>query len=166
MAEIRHAPPWQDGALVLDLDRVGGLALDDLEALERRREVSIGAVSGACTGVRLAAALAVDLLVAAPGATFGRPGDWSDVVVRRGAGIAGRKAIGYLAMTERTIGAELARTWGIVSRVEDDPLAAAAALADAIAARSPRAVATIRAQAHAGAAADYLETRCTGRVTH
>jgi enoyl-CoA hydratase/carnithine racemase len=71
----------------------------------------------------------------------------------------------YLALTGRTIDAELARTWGIVSRIADEPLAAAAALADEIAARSPRAVATILRQAHWGAAADYTETRFTGRLT-
>jgi enoyl-CoA hydratase/carnithine racemase len=165
VADVRTGAPWPGGPLVVDLDRLGGLSLDDLEALERRTEVSIGAVSGACEGPALATALAVDLLVAAPGATFGRPGDWSDVVIRRGTGVAGRKVTAYLALTGRTIDAELARTWGIVSRIADEPLAAAATLADEIAARSPRAVATILRQAHGGAAADYTETRLTGRIT-
>jgi enoyl-CoA hydratase/carnithine racemase len=71
----------------------------------------------------------------------------------------------YLTMTGRTIDAELACLWGIVSRVSDDPLATAVALADEVAARSPRAVATILRQAHAGAAADYAQTPFTGRVS-
>lgn len=165
MAEVRTAAPWPRGPLVVDLDGLVGLSLDDLEALERRPEASIGAVSGACEGPALAAAMAVDLVVAAPGATFGRPGDWSDVVIRRGTGISGRKVTAYLAMTGRTIDAELALTWGLVSRVADEPLAAAATLAEEIGARSPRAVATILRQAHRGAAADYTETRLTGRIT-
>lgn len=165
MADVRMSAPWPGGPLVVDLDQLGGVSLDDLESLERRTEVSIGAVSGACEGQALAAALAVDLVVAAPGATFGRAGDWSDIVVRRGTGVAGRKVMAYLALSGRTIDAGLARTWGIVSSLSDEPLAAAAALADEIAARSPRAVATILRQAHRGAAADYTETRLTGRIT-
>lgn len=164
MAEVRAGAPWPEGALVVDLDRIEAVTIADLEALERRTSVTIGAVTGSCEGPALAAALAVDLLVAGPDATFGRAGDWADVVIRRGTGIAGRKVAAYLALTERTIGAELARTWGIVSRIAEDPLAAAAQLADEIDARSPRAVATILRQAHRGAAADYVETRLTGRV--
>lgn len=162
MAELAARPPWPEGPLVVDLDRLADVSLDDLEALERRGAVSVGAVSGRCEGPALAAALAVDLLVAAPGAALGRPGEWANVVVRRGAGIAGRKVAAYLALTERLVAAEQARTWGIVSRVADDPLAAAAALADEIGSRSPRAVRTILRQAHRGAAADYAQARLTG----
>jgi enoyl-CoA hydratase/carnithine racemase len=165
VADVRNAPPWPDAAFVLALDALAPPALAELEALERRQAPVIGAVAGACEGAALAAAFAVDLLVAAPGATFGRAGEWTDLVVRRGAGIAGRKVVAYLTTTQRTIDAELARTWGIVSRVADDPVAAATALADELAARSPRAVATILRQAHRGAAADYAETPFTGRIT-
>ena len=66
-------------------------------------------------------------------------------------------------MTRRTIDAELAHTWGIVSRVSDDPLADAVAMADELATRSPRAVATILRQAHAGAAADYAARSTAAR---
>lgn len=165
MAEVCSAAPWPDGPLVVDLDRLGTISLADLEALERRSTVVVGSVAGACEGPALAAALAVDLLVAGPGATFGCAGDWSDIVIRRGTGIAGRKVTAYLTMTGRTIDAELARTWGIVSRIAGDPLASAAALAGEIAAKSPRAVSTILRQAHRGAALDYTETRFTGRIT-
>jgi enoyl-CoA hydratase/carnithine racemase len=163
VAEICHGAPWPGAAFVLDLDRLDGARLGDLEELERRPTVVVGAVAGACEGVALAAALAVDLLVAGPQARFGRAGDWSDLVIRRGAGIAGRKVMAYLTMTNRTIDAELAHTWGIVSRVSDDPLATAAALADELATRSPRAVATILRQAHAGAAADYAARSLAAR---
>lgn len=164
MAEVRTGAPWPADAVVVDLNRLDVVTIADLEALERRSSVTIGAVAGLCEGPALATALAVDLLVAAPGATFGRAGDWADVVIRRGTGIAGRKVAAYLALTGRTIDAELARTWGIVSRIADDPLATAATLADEITARSPRAVATILRQAHRGGAADYVETRLTGRI--
>lgn len=164
MAEVRTGSPWPEGPLVVDLDRLAGATIADLEALERRTSVTIGAVSAPCTGPALAAAFAVDLLVAGPGATFGRAGCWADVVIRRCTGIAGRKVAAYLTLTQRTIDAELARTWGIVSRVADEPVATALAVADEIDARSPQAVATILRQAHRGAAADYVETRLTGRV--
>ena len=162
--EVERRHPWPAGTLVVDLDGMQSVSIADLEALERRSSASIGVIVGECEGPALAAALAVDLLVASPQATFGRAGAWADVVIRRGAGIAGRKVAAYLALTERTIDAELARTWGIVSRVADDPAVTAAALADEIEARSPRAVATILRQAHRGAAGDYVETRLTGRL--
>ena len=163
MAEICHGAPWPGVAFVLDLDRLDGARLGDLEELERRPTVVVGAVAGVCEGAALAAALAVDLLVAGPHATFGRAGDWSDLVIRRGAGIAGRKVMAYLTMTRRTIDAELAHTWGIVSRVSNDPLADAVAMADELATRSPRAVATILRQAHAGTAADYAARSTAAR---
>jgi enoyl-CoA hydratase/carnithine racemase len=159
VAEVCYGAPWPVASFVLDLDRFDGARLGELEELERRPTVVVGAVAGVCEGAALAAAFAVDLLVAGPRARFGRAGDSSDIVVRRGAGIAGRKVVAYLTMTSRTIDAELAQTWGIVSRLSDDPLAAAVALADELATRSPRAVATILRQAHAGAAADYALAR-------
>jgi enoyl-CoA hydratase/carnithine racemase len=164
VAEIVAAPPWPPGPIVVDLDRIGDVSAADLEALEARGEVTVGAVSGCCEGAALAAALAVDLLVAAPTASFGRAGAWSDLVVRRGTGIAGRKVAAYLSVTQRLVSAEQARVWGIVSRVDGEPAAAAAALADEVGARSARAVRTILRQAHRGATADYVQTRLTART--
>ncbi|MCZ7526656.1 MAG: enoyl-CoA hydratase-related protein [Acidimicrobiia bacterium] len=161
-AELVTGPPWPEGTLVVDLDRLGPVTLEDLAGLERRDEASVGVVRGRCEGAALAVAVAVDLLVATPGATFGRAGDWVDVVVRRGTGIVGRKAAAYLTMTGRAVDADLARRWGLVSLVADDPGAAATGLAEEVAARSPVAVATILRQAHRGAAREYTDARLTG----
>lgn len=162
MAEVVTTPPWPCAAMVLDLDRLGVLSPADLARLESRTTVSVAAVAGRCEGRALAAALATDLLFSGPEATFGHPGSWTDVVIRRGVGVAGRRVMAYLAMTPRTIDAELARRWGIVSEVAERPVEAALALADAISLRSPTAVATILRQCHRGAGRDYIDTLLTG----
>ena len=69
-----------------------------------------------------------------------------------------------LAMTRRVIDAERARRWGMVTDVTEDPVSAAVALAEQIAARSQVAVQTILKQCHRGADADYIMTRYTGKV--
>ena len=66
--------PWPPEPMVLLLDEISDLTLDDLSALDQRYILSVGAVRGTCEGSALAAALAVDLLIAAPDAAFGRPG--------------------------------------------------------------------------------------------
>lgn len=160
--ELVTRPPWPDGSFVVDLDALGPLALHDLAALERRSIPSVAVIRGRCEGAALAVACATDLLVAGPDASFGRPGAWTDVVVRRGTGIMGRKSSAYLTMTDRCVGAIVARRWGLVSRIDDDPVAAALETAEVMGARSPVAVATVLHQAHRGAAADYILTGLTG----
>jgi enoyl-CoA hydratase len=150
--------------MVLLLDDLGDVSLEDLSALEQRKFVTVAAVYGSCTGVRLAAALAVDILVASPKATFGLPGNWTDIIIRRGKGIAGRKIIAYLTMTRRLIDAERARRLGIVTAVQENPIENARELAEHISARSPVAVETILKQCHRGAARDYIDTRFTGKI--
>ncbi len=162
MIEIVKGPPWPDGPMVLDLDDLAGLSLCDLAGLERREGLSVGAIRGRCEGAALAAALAVDLLYSAPEAQFGGPGDWSDIVIRRGVGIAGRKVMAYLTMTGRRIGAELAKKWGIIWEIHQDPVAAAVRAVERMCERSPTALATILRQGHRGAAADYILSRLTG----
>ncbi|MFC1825395.1 hypothetical protein ACFL9T_22000 [Thermodesulfobacteriota bacterium] len=157
-------PPWPPEPMVLLLDELSDLTLDDLSALDQRFILSVGAVRGTCDGSALAAALAVDLLVAAPDAVFGRPGKWADIVIRRGTGIAGRKVMAYLTMTNRTIDAALAGKWGIVTSIAGDPVEAALGLAGKIAGRSQVAVATILRQCRLGTAKDYIDTRLTGAV--
>ncbi|MGE0796334.1 MAG: enoyl-CoA hydratase/isomerase family protein [Acidimicrobiia bacterium] len=156
--------PAPVGPVLVDLDAVAEAGLAELYDLERRGELTVGVARSRCEGFGLAVATAVDLLVAAPSATFGRPGRWSPVVLRRGEGIVGRRAAGYLVMTGRSIGAATALDWGLVSHVADDPVAAATELVASIAARSPVAVRTILAQAHRGAAADYTALRATSRL--
>ena len=72
--EVERRHPWPAGTLVVDLDGMQSVSIADLEALERRSSASIGVIVGECEGPALAAALAVDLLVASPQATFGRAG--------------------------------------------------------------------------------------------
>ncbi len=148
-------PPWPSDPFLVDLDRLGALTLVDLASLERGQAPCVGVIRGPCEGSALAAALAVDLLVAGPLSSFGKPGRWADVVVRRGSGVIGRKAAAYLTMTQRSIDAWLGARWGLVSQVADDPERSAREILERIAARSAVAVATIRAQAHRGAVADY-----------
>lgn len=147
--------PWPAECFALDLDVLGPVTLDQLAQLEQRSVPSVGVIRGRCEGAALAAALAVDLLVAGPDASFGRPGPWVDIVVRRGVGLIGRKAVGYLAMTGRTVGAEVARRWGLVSYVDDRPAHAAVRLAGLVGGRSARAVATVLEQVHRGAGPAY-----------
>lgn len=162
MIERVGGPPWPPGPMVLLLDDLTDLPLEDQALLERRKAVCVAAVRGICMGNALAAAMAADILVAAPDAAFGRPGKWMDIVIRRGTGIAGRKVMAYLAMTNRLIDAKTAYCWGIVSTIEEDPVTAAEMIASKISGCSPVAVATILRQCHRGADRDYINTRMTG----
>jgi enoyl-CoA hydratase/carnithine racemase len=164
MIDCINSPPWPEATMVLLLDDLGDVSLEDLSALEQRKFVTVAAVNGSCTGVGLAAALAVDLLVASPKAAFGQPGNWTDIVIRRGKGIAGRKIIAYLAMTRRLIDAECARKLGIVTTIHENPIESARELAEQISARSPIAVETVLKQCHRGAVRDYIDTRFTGKI--
>lgn len=157
-ASIVTGPPWPDGPSIIDLDalvRHGVVTLADLARLEMHTAPSIGIARGACTGAALATAMAVDFLVAGPQATFGDPGSWVDIVVRRGVGIIGRKAVAYLAMSGRSIDADLAHLWGLVTNVSPEPTEEAASLLGRLSERSGLAVATILTQAHRGSRADY-----------
>jgi enoyl-CoA hydratase/carnithine racemase len=164
MIECISNPPWPDAPMVLLLDDLGDINLEDLSALEQRKFATVAAVHGRCTGVRLATALAVDLLAASPKADFGHPGYWTDIIIRRGKGIAGRKIIAYLSMTRRLIDAQRARQLGIVTAIHDNPVEGAMLLAEQISTRSPIAVETILKQCHREAAKDYIDTRFTGKA--
>jgi len=161
MIEVRRAGPWPRAPFLVDLDAIERSAIDAAAVadLERDAGLSIGFVRGTCAGAALAAAVAVDLVVAAPAARFGRPGEWTEIVVRRGVGIVGAKVIAYLAMTGELVAAPTALTWGLVNVVDADPEVGARRLGESIVARSTRAVDVIRRQAHAGAAADHLAFR-------
>jgi enoyl-CoA hydratase/carnithine racemase len=156
MSRPNTDPSTEEEPVIIELDSAEG-SVGDLAAIEHRPNVSIGVVTGRCEGFGLAMAMAVDLVVAAPGATFGRPGPWASVLVRRGPGIMGRRAVGYLVMTDRVIEAETALHWGLVSHLADDPSREAAEILAGVATRSAIAVRTILRQAHRGAAAHYAE---------
>jgi enoyl-CoA hydratase/carnithine racemase len=105
----------------------------------------IAAVRGACIGGGLQIALAADIRLAAPDAKlsvrevhYGLVPDMSlwQTLTR----LAGDDVARELTYTARMVMAEEALALGLVTRLEDDPLAAAQALAAEIAARSPDAV--------------------------
>lgn len=160
MAEPLAALAEQPEPIVIDLDAItcGG---DDLLAIERRSAPSVGVARSRCTGAALAVAMSVDLLVCAPHTTFGLPGEWSPWVLRRGEGIMGRRAVGYLVMTGRVVSAEVAQEWGLVSYISSEPSSFAYELAENLRSRSSVAIRTIMAQAHRGAAEDFTEVRAT-----
>ena len=158
MPEIVLGPPWPEGIAVVALDVLAPVNPADLAALEDRRRPIVAWVAGECHGAAFALACMVDLLVAAPSASFGRPGPWTDLVLRRLPGIAGRKVAGYLALSGRSVGAARAQDWGIVSRLAEDPAAEAVALAAALEGRSGVAVEVILGRAHRGATADHLQS--------
>lgn len=156
------AQPWPEHCFAIELDALGEVSLADMAALERRSVPSIGVVQGRCEGAALAVAIAVDFVVAGPDASFGNAGEWTDVVIRRGSGIVGRKAVGFLTMTGRSIGATLALQWGLVSAVDPQPVRAATDLVGLITSRSEVAVATVLKQAHRGASSDYAMSGVAG----
>ncbi len=161
MAELITGLPWPDAPAVLDLDALAAGAAPSLawlQGLETEAGVVVGVVRGPCTGGVLAAALASTLLVAGPEAFFGRPGPYADIVARRAVGIAGRRVAGYLAASGRIVDVVTAHRWGVVSRVDQDPLAAARELADRLAAGARPAVDAILARGRRGATGDYLES--------
>lgn len=106
----------------------------------------IAVLHGACFGGGLQLALAADFRFAAPGAELSvMEGKWGLIPDMTGS-VTLRELVGMdvakrLAMTAEIIGAEQARTYGLVTEVAEDPLAAAEALAAQLASRSPDAVA-------------------------
>lgn len=164
MVDVVDRLPLPAGTVVVDLDGVTRLDITDLLAVVTRATATVGVTARTCHRHRLALAMCVDLLVAAPAATFGQPGPWTDLVVRLGVPICGRPAVKYLAMTDRTINAVRAQTWGLVNLVDHDPSSVAVELAERVAARSSIAVSTILALAHRGAATDIVQSLTTAGV--
>ena len=163
MVERHHRPPWPDSCFVLDLDELpGDVTADQLLALERREQPVVGVVRGSCEGPALAAACAVQLLVAGPGASFRACGPSADLAVRRAHDLVGRRVASYL--TVRPVSADDAHAWGLVSRLSEEPEQLAEQLCALLATRSPTAVGTILAQLGRHAAADHLRSRVTSRA--
>ena len=110
---------------------------------------TIAAVDGRCLGGGCELALACDLVVASPRATFGQPeidlGCFPPVAAALLPRLVGRHA-SELVLLGRPVGAEDALRRGLVNRVADDAEAEARDLADALAAKSRTALAaTVRA---------------------
>ncbi len=162
MAEVVSRPPWPQAHTVLRLDELTAVAPEDIAALERRPWLSVGALDGDARGLVMLAALAVDLLVVAPRARLGDGGEYAAMVLRRARGITGLRVATYLAGTARLVDAERAAAWGLVTAVDADPVAAAVSIAEAVAARSPVAVATILRLGRRGSSRDWLDSRVVG----
>ena len=128
-------------AVVVEIDDVA-----DIADLERADVVTVGVVTGECTGLALAAACTVDLLYCAPAACFGQPAAWTDYVVRRATVLIGRRAAGYLALSGRMLSAERLARLGFVNAVPADPHERADAVAELIGRRSAAAIRTVLAQ--------------------
>lgn len=128
-------------AIVVDLADIG-----DLAGLEQSGVVTVGVVTGECTGLALAAACTVDLLYCSPDACFGRAEDWTEYVVRRATVLIGRRTAGYLAMSGRMMSAERLARLGFVNAVAVDPHERADAVAELIGRRPAAAIRTVLAQ--------------------
>jgi enoyl-CoA hydratase/carnithine racemase len=128
-----------------DLDVVSGLDRQQAEAFaERGQQVAdsienadsavVAGIDGPARGGGVELALAADLRVATPEATFGEPGVKLGLFGAWGGTVRLPRVVGEgealdLALSGRTIDAEAARRMGLVSRVTDDPRAVADELA-------------------------------------
>ncbi|MFC7492999.1 MULTISPECIES: enoyl-CoA hydratase/isomerase family protein [unclassified Nocardioides] len=147
LKEIHDRPAFADG-----------LRNGNVTSLARRQLAKplIAAVNGIAFGGGMELVLASDLAVAAPTATFGLPEVRHGLVAAAGGLVRGprqlpMKVVLDLALTGDPIDAERALTWGLVSRVADDPLAEALTMASTIAEHPARdAVLTSRSAVHRG----------------
>ena len=119
-------------------------------ALMNLRVPTVAAVNGVAAGAGVSLALTCDLVVAAPTASFVQAfskiglipdagGSW--LTVQR-LGLA--RALGLALLGDR-LSAQQARDWGMIWDVADDPLAAALALAERLAAMPTQALVATRA---------------------
>jgi enoyl-CoA hydratase/carnithine racemase len=134
----------------------------------------IAAVNGAAIGAGMQLAVACDLRVVAPHATFGIPSArlgvmLSEANIRRLVAVIGDPAARDVLLTARTIDAEGAARLGLVQRTAHDALAGACALADELAEFAPLSVEghkralnlvadTAHSPAEVSSAIDALET--------
>jgi enoyl-CoA hydratase/carnithine racemase len=105
----------------------------------------IAAVNGAALGAGMQLAVACDLRVAAPNATFGIPAARLGVLlsagnIRRLALVVGQAAARDILLSARVLDRDEAEAVGLVQRRADDAFAAACALADEIAGLAPLSV--------------------------
>jgi enoyl-CoA hydratase/carnithine racemase len=128
-------------ARVVDINSVG-----DPADLEQADEVTVGVVTGECTGSALAAACAVDLLYCAPDASFGRAESWTEYVLRRATVLVGRRMAGHLAMSGRLLPADRMARLGFVNTVATAPQTKAEEIAELMRQRPPAAIRTVLTQ--------------------
>ncbi|WP_255192461.1 enoyl-CoA hydratase/isomerase family protein [Natronobeatus ordinarius] len=129
-----------------DLDVVADLDRDEAEAFARRGQqvaraieespsVVVAVIDGAARGGGLELALACDVRVATPAATFGEPGVTFGLFGAWGGTARLPRVLGEgdaleFALSGRVVGAEEALRMGLVSRIEDEPQSVAAAIAE------------------------------------
>lgn len=121
----------------------------------------IAAIGGPAFGGGLQIALGADIRIAAPDAElammearWGLVADMAGIALLRG--LVRDDIARELAYTARKIGAEEAERLGLVTRVADDPLAAALALARTIAGHGPQAVRSAKRLLNLAADADAV----------
>jgi enoyl-CoA hydratase len=117
-----------------------------LDAIVASPAPVIAAVNGAALGAGMQLAVACDLRVVAPHATFGIPAARLGVLlsgpnIARLATLVGQAAARDLLLTARVLDVEGATRVGLVQRVADDTLIAARGLASEIAALAPLTIA-------------------------
>jgi enoyl-CoA hydratase/carnithine racemase len=178
----------------LEADAVAGRPPDTriqqvLHLLEEVPVPSVAVVQGGAVGAGCELAAACDFRVASPDAFFCLPPLKLGIVyspdgVWRLVRLAGWQHAREMLLTGRTVGAELARSWGLVDRVEADWVAAGRLLAEELAEAAPLAMAGTRlllrrlasaplsaedryqleaVRARAFASADAAEARAAGR---
>lgn len=105
----------------------------------------IAAVHGVCFGAGIQLALGADIRIASPDAKFAvMEMKWGIVPDMGGMVLLPRlvrsDVLRRMTYTAEPVGAEQAERWGLVTEIADDPLAAAQALAETIAVKSPSAI--------------------------
>ncbi|MDN5895496.1 MAG: enoyl-CoA hydratase-related protein, partial [Nocardioides sp.] len=119
---------------------VDGLRHGNVTSLARRdlSKPVVAAVNGLAFGGGMELVLACDLAVAAPETTFGLPEVKHGLVAAAGGLVRGPRQLPVkvlldLALTGEAMTSAQALTWGLVSRVVDDPVAEALGMATTIA---------------------------------
>ncbi|WP_298857771.1 crotonase/enoyl-CoA hydratase family protein [uncultured Sulfitobacter sp.] len=105
----------------------------------------IAAVHGVCFGAGIQLALGADIRIASPDAKFAvMEMKWGIVPDMGGMVLLPRlvrsDVMRRMTYTAEPVGAEQAERWGLLTEIADDPLAAAQALAETIAGKSPSAI--------------------------
>lgn len=136
-ADIRTLiEPSDEPALMLRL------VAEACEGIRSSRFPYVAAIDGAAHGGGLELALACDLRISSPGATFAASGVNMGLVasVRSLVQVAGDARARSMLLTGRMIDAATAESWGIVTEIDADAREVAHALAASIATKAPRAV--------------------------
>ncbi|MBE9591451.1 crotonase/enoyl-CoA hydratase family protein [Moraxella sp. K127] len=104
----------------------------------------IAVVDGVCLGAGLQLAMGADVRISHPSATWSvleaKWGLVADMGLTRLARDIGKDKLKELAMSARLLDAQTAYDYGLITHLDDEPMARAKALADEIASRSPDAV--------------------------